>query len=127
MLFLPAWEIDAANAIAEAAADGSRYPAKPPPDQRLVNLAGYRKRVGADAGDSAYDDDWDFYITDTTWKEVTAGFNRNALARALAKRAFLIPEKTGKHLTELVRIPGITKAQRFYHISHKIFEGRDEG
>ncbi|MGB8901610.1 MAG: hypothetical protein WCC90_21245, partial [Methylocella sp.] len=84
--FLPAWEIEAAKEAAEARAADSEYPPKYPPEQRLINLAGYRKRVGADVSDSAYDDDEDFYITDTAWKEVTAGFNRVALARALAKR-----------------------------------------
>jgi hypothetical protein len=72
-------------------------------------------------------DDWEFFITDTAWPEVTQGFNRIALARALAKRGFLVVPKGGRNLSKKERIPGIAKTLRVYHISHTIFEGHDNG
>jgi hypothetical protein len=158
----PAWEIEAVKEAADP-----EYP--PKPEQRVLNLAGYRRRVkvkvndgqrparrddailrrcatqmawpvkakvnddglAVNMGDEVNDDDLavdmgdddeDFYITDTAWKEVTAGFNRNALGRVLVERGLLVAPTVGKNLSKKERIPGIAKTQRVYHISHKIFE-----
>jgi uncharacterized protein (DUF927 family) len=160
--FLPAWEIEAVKEAADP-----DYP--PKPEQRVINLAGYRRRVKVKVNDGQRparrddailrlcatqmawpvkvkvndddlavnmgdevnnddlvvdmgDDDEDFYITDTAWKEVTAGFNRIALGRVLVERGLLVVPTGGKNLSKKERIPGIAKTQRVYHISHKIFE-----
>ena len=118
--FLPAWEIEAAKEAAEARAADSEYPPKYPPEQRLINLAGYRKRVGADVSESAYDDDEDFYITDTAWPEVTQGFKRIALARA---RKTWIPrgsEGREEPFQEGAHPRYSQNAARLPHLSHDI-------
>ena len=47
--------------------------------------------------------------------------------RGHAKRGFLVVPKGGRNLSKKERIPGIAKTLRVYHISHTIFEGRDDG
>lgn len=99
--FLPAWESD------------------DPAAAKIINLAGYRRRASADM------DAWDFYITADAWTEVAAGFNKKALAETLAKNDFLeVPEK-GAHRAKMVRVPGIAKGMRLYHVSHRIFGDAD--
>ena len=99
--FLPAWESD------------------DPAAAKIINLAGYRRRASADM------DAWDFYITADAWTEVAAGFNKKALAETLAKNGFLeVPEK-GAHRAKMVRVPGIAKGMRLYHVSHRIFGDAD--
>jgi putative DNA primase/helicase len=89
-------------------------------DQKVINLAGFRKRAGEDG------DTWDYFVTSEAWPEVAAGFNKAALSETLAKRAFLVqPEKGGKRSSP-IKVPGFG-LRRVYHISHKIFDGGDIG
>jgi putative DNA primase/helicase len=89
-------------------------------DQKVINLAGFRKRAAED------DDTWDYFITSEAWPEVAAGFNKAALSETLVKRTFLIAPDKGRHRSKMVKVPGIG-SRRLYHISHKIFDGGDIG
>jgi len=100
--FLPAWE------------PANGFEVKP------SNLAGFRKR------DSEDPDAWDFFITSEAWPEVAAGFNKVALSETLEKRALLIAPENAKARSKMVKVPGMGP-RRVYQISHKIFDGDDNG
>jgi putative DNA primase/helicase len=92
--FLPAWE-------------PSEF------EPKILNLAGYRKRADDDP------DAWDFFVTSEAWSEVAAGFNKTALAEALARKGYLVSGTGGKR-SKVLKFPGIGD-KRVYHIRHTIF------
>ncbi|WP_188904413.1 DUF927 domain-containing protein, partial [Caldovatus sediminis] len=70
-----------------------------PSGERIVNRAGWRKR-----GD---DGQWRFWIATETWRrEVCAGLDPQAAARALFRRGFIVAGEGGR-LTQKPRIPGL--------------------
>jgi putative DNA primase/helicase len=81
-----------------------------------INRAGFR-RQDAEGGT-------EFFVLPQIWKtEVAAGFDPTALARALADRGHLIPDRAGKFQAKH-RLPGMGSA-RCYHLSASILRGED--
>lgn len=114
--------VEAVRSFLSANAFSRFFPAWEPFDPvaaKIISLAGYKRRVHGDA------DAWDFFVTADAWMEVAAGFNKKSLAGTLAKKGLLVTSDPG-HLTNRMRIPSITGAQRFYHISHKILGDEDD-
>jgi putative DNA primase/helicase len=123
--FVPAWDelaqrSDHREAVKGAEEFETRAPPPPrqPPPQR--DVCGFRKHVtiGNDFG-------WEFYISDSGWAEICAGFNPITLAQTLIEMGALLPgvDTAGKiRAKRQFRIPGHRKA-RFYHISARFLRG----
>jgi putative DNA primase/helicase len=79
--------------------------------EKIINLAGYRKNVG---------NAWDYYFTPGAWREALTGLDPRAIAKALAEKGLLEPENE-RHLGKSTNVPGCGK-QRLYHIKACILE-----
>jgi putative DNA primase/helicase len=90
-----------------------------PVPPRIVNQAGWRKRVKD--GEGA----WDYLISADAWREAAAGFNAGSLARTLVERGYLSPRGDGKS-SRNKKIPGHGQ-RRVYHISHTLLGGGADG
>jgi putative DNA primase/helicase len=88
---------------------------------RIVNQAGWRKRVILEDGEEA----WDYLISADAWREAAAGFNAGSLARTLLERGYLLPGGDGKS-SRNKKIPGHGQ-RRVYHISHTLLGGGADG
>ena len=81
-----------------------------PADRPVPNRLGWRQGIGVD-------EQW--LVAPEAWKtEVCAGFDPVAVAKTLAKRQMLEPPKTGRHLTQRIRIDG--RLTRVYVITAAI-------
>jgi hypothetical protein len=62
-------------------------------------------------------------MTPVGWKEASAGFDGNELAKILIDRGLMISGKDG-HRSKVFRVPD-HGSQRLYYIHPKILEGED--
>jgi hypothetical protein len=87
-----------------------------PPDQLVIRRAGFVRAVGGGK---------QFLIFPMIWREIFKGMDPEQAARVARDTGFLLTLKSGRHLTQPVRIPGLSKRLRFYVISDAILAGED--
>lgn len=101
--------------------DWGRPVAKDDHAPRVINRAGWRRRLAGDSG-IPDDDSTEYLILPTVFKEeVCKGFNHIAVAKLLLARGYLKAEPSGGKLTPKYKPPGEAH-QRMFHVLPAIFD-----
>ena len=88
-------------------------------DRPTINRAGFRKSDGEGG--------FEYYVLPEVWRtDVCAGFDANAVARALAERGMLKTPPDKNRLQHSARPPGFAKPIRCYVLTTELFEGDDD-
>jgi uncharacterized protein (DUF927 family) len=80
-------------------------------DEKVINLAGYRRRTPEGS--------WEYFFTPDGWKEATSGYDGKSLAAAMIERGLLLPDKD-THRQKVITVQG--QKRRLYHISPRLLE-----
>ena len=92
-----------------------------PDDRPVAHRAGWRKRIGR-RGDGQGANDWHYCIPPEVWsREVCAGLDATAVARALQDAGYLLPQGAGR-LARMERV-GLENPVRVYAINEVILAG----
>lgn len=76
--------------------------------RRTINRAGFRRLEQEGRGES-----WEYYVLPEAWRgEICKGFDANSIAKAMIARKWMTTD-AGKHLTRVIRVPGVGRTRVF--------------
>ncbi|WP_421247190.1 DUF927 domain-containing protein [Aeromonas jandaei] len=88
------------------------------PNHRPANMVGYRK---VDAGSV------NFFVLPSAWAEITKGRDPKRVAQLCVEAGWLRPSKDSqKRSQSVVKLPGMSKASRVYHLSEQVLSDAAE-